>query len=407
MNAISNLRSVVSATIRLLFAAGLVASTCLAQAQPSPLDINGQRVHPTRILAKHAPGAKGQEKAAIRAAQGLAIHREHRLVPGLVTFDVADRKAAAALATAGPDEQKKQLLQRIAALRRSGLFEYVEPDYEIKIELLPNDEKVQDGSLWGLWNTGLNGGTPGVDIGAEQAWNLTTGSTNVVVAVIDTGISYTHQELATQMDVPLGGSGYELRVKDFVELVDSDDKSTPKDVSKIQPPGGVLLSDLGPKGEYTVEGLNKARERMDAAGDDAGSNAVRLSAVAIPERAGPGDTVTLQCSLTNSGHASISYYSVYGKIYGKIWYEVQEKASSEKNWPAASKEPVLPRFHDGSREPYAKTESLEPNQSVNFTCRTTVRHALIRVVLPVKIRTADKGWETLIVSSSEIVMLRN
>lgn len=80
-----------------------------------------------------------------------------------------------------------------------------------------------------------------------------------------------------------------------------------------------------------------------SSGDDAGSNTVRLSAVAIPARAVPGDAVTLQCSLTNSGQTAISYYSVYGKI----WYGVQEKAGPEKNWPAASKEPVLPRFRDG------------------------------------------------------------
>jgi len=32
-----------------------------------------------------------------------------------------------------------------------------------------------------------------------RAWDLTTGSTNVIVAVIDTGIRYTHQDLAAQM----------------------------------------------------------------------------------------------------------------------------------------------------------------------------------------------------------------
>ena len=34
------------------------------------------------------------------------------------------------------------------------------------------------------------------DIDANLAWDITVGSKDVVVAVIDTGIRYTHQELA-------------------------------------------------------------------------------------------------------------------------------------------------------------------------------------------------------------------
>ena len=50
---------------------------------------------------------------------------------------------------------------------------------------------------------GLKVGAPvwlaGVDVGAVDAWDLTTGDTNVIVAVIDTGIRYTHRDLAAQM----------------------------------------------------------------------------------------------------------------------------------------------------------------------------------------------------------------
>jgi hypothetical protein len=44
-----------------------------------------------------------------------------------------------------------------------------------------------------------------------------------------------------------------------------DDKPTSRDLGKIQPPGGVPLPVVGPKGEYTVDGLDKARRRLEAA----------------------------------------------------------------------------------------------------------------------------------------------
>jgi subtilisin family serine protease len=51
------------------------------------------------------------------------------------------------------------------------------------------------GNLWGLHNTGQTGGTPDADIDAPEAWELTTGSSDVVIAVIDTGVAYDHPDL--------------------------------------------------------------------------------------------------------------------------------------------------------------------------------------------------------------------
>jgi subtilisin family serine protease len=98
--------------------------------------------------------------------------------------------------------------QAIAALRRDPGVLYVEPNYRVQIAAIPNDPSFDE--LWGLLNTGQTGGTPGADINAVQAWDSGTGSRDVLVAVIDTGIMWTHPDLAANMwtnpgEIPYNG----------------------------------------------------------------------------------------------------------------------------------------------------------------------------------------------------------
>jgi len=61
----------------------------------------------------------------------------------------------------------------------------------------PNDPLFSD--QWALNNTGQNGGTANAHIDALKAWAKTQGSAEVVVAVLDTGVDYTHKDLAENM----------------------------------------------------------------------------------------------------------------------------------------------------------------------------------------------------------------
>jgi subtilisin family serine protease len=91
--------------------------------------------------------------------------------------------------------------------QRSGLVRFAEPDYVRYLDLTtPNDPKFVDGTLWALDNYGQNGGTPHADIEAPLAWDVLTSASNIVVAVLDTGIRYTHEDLAANMWVnPIDG----------------------------------------------------------------------------------------------------------------------------------------------------------------------------------------------------------
>ena len=85
--------------------------------------------------------------------------------------------------------------------------EYAEPNFEIELDttdttavplpLRPSDPRFEE--QWALANSGQRGGKQGADISAMLAWATTTGSDKVVVAVLDSGVDYTHEDLAPNM----------------------------------------------------------------------------------------------------------------------------------------------------------------------------------------------------------------
>ncbi len=90
----------------------------------------------------------------------------------------------------------------IAELSRDPLVERVETNYLRWVTSVPNDTFFTN--LWALRNQGqsVNGtvGTAGADTRFIPAWALARPTTNpVVVAVIDTGVDYTHPDLASNM----------------------------------------------------------------------------------------------------------------------------------------------------------------------------------------------------------------
>jgi thermitase len=89
----------------------------------------------------------------------------------------------------------------VQALKENPFVETAEPNFVYRAEKLPSDPEF--GKLWGLKNTGQEdsrqSGVADVDIDVEKAWDITTGSDEVIVAVIDTGIDFNHPDLKDNM----------------------------------------------------------------------------------------------------------------------------------------------------------------------------------------------------------------
>ncbi len=120
----------------------------------------------------------------------------------------------------------------MALLKKDPRVETVSPNYKRRIlQIYPNDTYF--GELWGLHNTGqtvCEPGTEDADIDAPEAWNINTGSSDIVVANIDTGVDYTHEDLAANMWINPGETPN--------DGIDNDDNGYTDDVYGIDEVNG-------------------------------------------------------------------------------------------------------------------------------------------------------------------------
>ena len=78
-------------------------------------------------------------------------------------------------------------------------IEAAEPNFihDLPEMAAPNDPLYS--SQWDMNNTGQTGGTPGADMHMEAAWDISTGSSDIVVAIIDEGVDVDHPDLIANM----------------------------------------------------------------------------------------------------------------------------------------------------------------------------------------------------------------
>lgn len=161
-------------------------STDPAARKSAPNSARIAEIVPGEYLVKFAAPTDHTYAAKVLARSAFQLRRRFSSVPGLHLVRAASTSMPA---------------QAAAALAREPGVEYVEPNFVVTAHATPNDPFFP--RQWSLNNTGQLGGTSTVnpDIGAATAWDITTGSSNVVVAVIDSGVDYTHEDLSANIFV--------------------------------------------------------------------------------------------------------------------------------------------------------------------------------------------------------------
>ena len=147
----------------------------------------------TRVIVKLKPGINASEVEKVKTAIGVKSVK----VVGLTGAQIWDLRSSSSLDNAISvlnNSQNKSLFQYIEKDSVVGLNRPSKPNRpDLSPKLIPNDPGFNQ--LWGLNNTGQNGGTVDADIDAPEAWDIQTGNPNLVIGVIDTGVDYNHPDL--------------------------------------------------------------------------------------------------------------------------------------------------------------------------------------------------------------------
>lgn len=142
-------------------------------AQQSPLA--GKEYVENQLIIKFKPGADENQKKAVSSSLNSVTLKKFSII-GAELIQISGMTV----------EEATDLL------KDNPQVEYVEPNYIGYIDVIPNDTYFN--ILWGMHNTGQDGGTPDADIDAVQAWDISTGG-SVIVGVIDSGVDTAHVDL--------------------------------------------------------------------------------------------------------------------------------------------------------------------------------------------------------------------
>ena len=140
------------------------------------------------VLVMFKPGVTKQERVNLIKQNGASLRQLDAQGRDMKMRFVADGRIVKVKVPKGVD--RDHLIKKLSA---NPAVAVAEPDFPLKALATPNDPSFAE--LWGLHNTGQAGGTAGADIKAVDAWDISTGSHDVIIGVIDTGMDYNHPDL--------------------------------------------------------------------------------------------------------------------------------------------------------------------------------------------------------------------
>lgn len=134
---------------------------------------------PDEITVRFEKEIPEPDMLAIISAHGCTVAGDH-WTPGYYTL----RLPAGGDAFAAIREFMELAEVRFAELSSVGFM-----------ELFFDADDTHYGQQWALYNNGSTGGTADADIDAREAWNIETGDPDVLIAVLDTGVDWRHEDL--------------------------------------------------------------------------------------------------------------------------------------------------------------------------------------------------------------------
>ena len=132
----------------------------------------------------------------------------------------------------------------------TGLFESAEPELLYHNLLASNDEYFLN--QWGLKNTGQYCNTSNIDIRAESAWNITTGSPNIRVAIFDQGIKMDHPDLINN----IYGTGYDAETNTIPSILRDYHGTTCAGIVGAQQNNTIGVSGVSPNSKLISISMN-------------------------------------------------------------------------------------------------------------------------------------------------------
>ncbi len=129
-----------------------------------------------------------------RLNQKYAVKNISSLFPSLDLNDSAANKHGMAGVYKLTVPDGTDVYSMIAEFQRDAAIAYAEPNRIYQALDFPNDTDF--GKQWGLHNTGQTGGTVDADVDMPEAWDIEKGNPSVLIAIVDTGVDYTHSDLA-------------------------------------------------------------------------------------------------------------------------------------------------------------------------------------------------------------------